>query len=196
MSESELVGKLLNDGNGMLLASAAVKSGISRRELSQMVGSGLLERAERGVYIRAGELDDEMYSMQQHARKIVYSHETALFLHSLTDRTPSFFSITVPSAYKPSLALKKRCKVYYIRPELIDLGKILMPTDMGHEVFSYDLERTLCDVVRSRNKMDRQLVMEAIKNYVAGNHDLNRLAEYAGHFGIQRILSSYLEVLL
>jgi hypothetical protein len=34
---------------------------------------------------------------------------------------------------------------------------------MGNTVITYDLERTLCDVIRSRNKMDRQIVIDALK---------------------------------
>ncbi len=195
-NETMTMQNLLDEGHGMMLATTAVQAGFSRSGLSRMVQSGLLERVERGAYVRAGELGDEMYMLQQRAQKIVYSHETALFLHGLTDRTPSHYAITVPSAYKPSDALKSRCKVYYIRPELIDLGKAVLSTGMGHEVTSYNLERTVCDVVRSRNKMDRQIVAEALKNYVAGKPNLNLLAEYSEHFGVRRLLSQYLEVLL
>jgi len=61
----------------------------------------------------------------------------------------------------------------------------------------YDLERTLCDVIRSRNKMDRQIVIEALKNYVRNKEkDLHRLYIYAENFGVEKILHQYLEVLL
>lgn len=196
MDRAQLVEKLLNDGNGTLFASVAVREGLPRSELSRMARLGELDRVERGVYVRAGELDDEMYSLQRRARKIVYSHESALFLHGLTDRTPILHSITVPNAYKPSSALKARCRVFYVRPELIGLGKMPLPTGMGHEVISYDRERTMCDVLRSREKMDRQIVIDALKRYVAANPDLNRLSEYGGKFGIRGVLRQYLEVLL
>jgi len=61
-----------------------------------------------------------------------------------------------------SLALKKSCKIYYIKQELIDLGKLKSSPEWGHTIVTYDLERTLCDVIRSWNKMDNQIVMEAI----------------------------------
>ena len=196
MNESMLVQKLLNEENGTMLARTAVRGGLKRSVLSRMVKNGVLERADRGVYVRTGELEDEMYSLQQRARKIVYSHETALFLHGFTDRTPVTYSITVPSAYKPSSALKGRCKIYYIKPELIDLGKESLATGMGHDVISYNAERTVCDVVRSRNKIDRQVVLEALKNYVERKPDLNKLGGYSKKLGIYRILFQYMEVLL
>jgi predicted transcriptional regulator of viral defense system len=189
--------QLLSQGNGMFAAYQATKVGLSRQQLSGYVKSGILERAERGIYVSPGGLDDALFWMQQRAQKIVYSHETALFLHRMTSRTPIQYSVTVPSSYKASEALKKSCKIYYIKQELIDLGKTEKMSGMGHTIITYDLERTLCDIIRSRNKIDGQIVIEALKNYAESKEkDLHRLYKYAENFGIEKILYHYLEVLL
>jgi predicted transcriptional regulator of viral defense system len=181
----------------MFAASQAVEAGLHRQELVNFVKLGVLERAERGVYVSPGGLDDVLFWMQQRAEKIVYSHETALFLHRMTDRIPIRYSITVPSSYKASKALKKFCKIYYIKQNLIDLGKTEQSSGMGHTIVTYDIERTLCDVIRSRNKIDGQIVIEALKQYSqSSNKDLHRLYKYAGKLGIDKILHRYLEVLL
>ena len=68
---------------------------------------------------------------------------------------------------------------------------------MGHTIVIYDLERTLCDIIRSRNKIDSQIVIETLKNYVhRKNKDLHRLYKYAENFGVEKILYHYMEVLL
>ena len=181
----------------MFAAFEAEEAGLYRQQLSQFVKSGILERAERGIYVSPGELDDALFWMQQRAKKIIYSHETALFLHRVTDRTPIRHSITVPSSYKVSAALKKFCKIYYIKHDLMDLGKIEKVSGMGHTIVTYDLERTLCDAIRSRNRIDGQIVIEALKQYSQSkNKDLHRLYLYAGKFDIEKILYHYLEVLL
>jgi predicted transcriptional regulator of viral defense system len=191
------VQQLLSREKGIFAASKAAEVGLNRQQLADFVKSGILERAERGIYVSSGGLDDALFWMQQRAKKIVYSHETALFLHRMTDRTPIRNSITVPSSYKASVALKKNCKIYYIKQDMVDLGKIEKSTGMGHTVFTYDLERTLCDVIRSRNKMDGQVVIEAIKAYAQSKEkDLHRLYKYAESFSIEKILYQYLEVLL
>jgi len=197
ITDTIIVQKLLSKGNGMLSASQAVEAGLHRQQLADFVKSGILERAERGIYISPGRLDDALFWMQQRAKKIVYSHETALFLYRMTDRTPIHYSITVPSSYKASAALKKSCKIYYIKQELIELGKTEKPSGMGNTVIIYNMERTLCDVIRSRNKMDGQIVIEALKNYARSKEkDLHRLYRYAKNFGVEKILHLYLEVLL
>jgi len=197
MADTEIVYQLLSQGKGMFVASQAEGAGIYRRQLTNLVKTGVLERAERGIYVSPGGLDDALYWMQQRAKKITYSHETALFFHKITDRTPIRYSITVPSSYKASEALKRSCKIYYIKQELIDLGKIEKPSGMGHTIVTYNLERTLCDVIRSRNKIDGQIVIEALKQYSQSeDKNLHRLYVYAGEFGIEKILHHYLEVLL
>jgi len=197
LADLPIVERLLSHGKGMFSASQAVEAGLNRQQLSDFVKSGVLERAERGIYINPGGLDDALYWLQQRAKKIIYSHETALFLHRLTDRTPIQYSVTVPSSYKVSEALKKTCKIYYIKRDLIGLGKTQKPSGMGHTIVTYDLERTLCDVIRSRNKIDNQIVIETIKQYSQNKaKDLHRLYEYAGKFGIEKILHRYLEVLI
>lgn len=197
MAEKAIVQQLLAQGNGMFAASQATEVGLRRQQLAGFVKAGILERADRGIYVCPGGLDDALFWMQRRASKIVYSHETALFLHRITDRTPIRYSITVPSSYKASEALKKSCKTYYIKQELIDLGKTEKSSGMGHTIITYDLERTLCDIIRSRNKIDGQIVIEALKNYAQSKcKDLHRLFKYAENFGVEKILYQYLEVLL
>jgi len=61
----------------------------------------------------------------------------------------------------------------------------------------YDAERTICDLLRSRNRMDEETVISAIKKYVVyKDKDLNRLATYAEKFRVSKILKQYMEVLL
>ena len=197
MTDMAKLERLLTQGNGMFAAAQATEAGIHRQQLAGFVKSGILERAERGIYISPGGLDDALFWMQQRARKIVYSHETALFLHRMADRTPIRYSITVPSSYKASEAMKKSCKVYYIKQELMDMGKTEKMSGMGHVIVTYDVERTLCDVIRSRNKIDSQIVIEALKNYARSkDKNLHRLHKYAKNFGVGKILHQYLEVLL
>jgi predicted transcriptional regulator of viral defense system len=191
------VRRLLDGENGVLLAQAAAQAGVRRQHLSALVDAGVLERAGRGVYVEAGGAGDELYTLQRRAAKIVYSHETALFLHGLTDRTPFRYTITVPNSYKPSGAIKAQCDVFYIRDELAGLGKREVPSCLGHTVIAYDLERTLCDIVRSRNKLDTQIVIDALKKYaVRKDKNLVILTEYAKTFRVSKILNQYLEVLL
>ena len=108
-------------------------------------------------------MPDEMVFISLRTEILMFSHETALFLHGISDRTPFVHSITVPSDKIPSPALREECKVYYIKPELFDLGRTKKTTTFGNQVPCYDLERTVCDIIRSRNKMGTETFLAALK---------------------------------
>ena len=72
-----------------------------------------------------------------------------------------------------------------------------MYTQFGNEVTAYDLERTLCDVIRSRNNIGSETFLSALKMYVASpNKNLNLLNSYAKKMKIAGVVRKYLEVLL
>lgn len=196
-SPKMLVNELLQRYNGVLLTKDAVKAGVSRETLSQLAQKGTLIRESRGVYIAPEEWGDELYSMQRLAPKIIYSHETALYLHQLGDRTPPYRAITVPSGYGVSPSVKRRTRVYYIKPQLWGLGKTTLPSNYGHDVVVYNAERTICDVLRSRRRLDTQTFSDALYHYVALRHkNINLLMAYAEQLHVQKLMQQYLEVLL
>ncbi|MDD5659553.1 MAG: type IV toxin-antitoxin system AbiEi family antitoxin domain-containing protein [Actinomycetota bacterium] len=197
MNPKETLQNLSKAGKGILRTAEAEKAGISRMMLSSLVRNGTLERIAFGQYVLSGELPDDLFALQQRTQKLIYSHDTALFLHDLTDRTPFMFTATVPSSYKVSKAIRERSRIFYIKPELHDLGATLIDSKMGHAVKSYDVERTICDVLRSRKRLDEQIVLDAIKRYAASkSKNLNKLHIYAEKLRIVGVVRRYLEVLL
>ena len=140
---------------------------------------------------------DELLSISKRSEKIIFSHETALFLHGISDRTPFEHTITAPSGCIPSTSIKTECKVYYIKQELFSLGKTILKTPAGNSVPAYDMERTICDIIRSRNKIGTETFLSALKMYVANpKKDLKRLNMYAKKFKLEKLVRQYLEVLL
>ncbi|HRR35701.1 MAG TPA: abortive phage infection protein, partial [Clostridia bacterium] len=67
----------------------------------------------------------------------------------------------------------------------------------GNIVRCYDPERTICDILRSRSRLDEETVLSAIKNYASfGGKDLNKLGNFAEAFRVSKSLRIYLDVLL
>jgi predicted transcriptional regulator of viral defense system len=191
------VREILKDKNGILLASDLSKHDIPRTYLSILEKKGEIQRIARGVYSAADTLMDEMVSLQSRYKSAVFSHETALYLWELTDRTPLFYSVTVPSGYNATSLKASGAKVYYIKPDLYPLGLTTGKSPHGNDIKTYNRERTICDVVRSRNQMDVQFVNEALKGYVTRkDKNIDLLYSYAAKFRIQKIIREYIEVLL
>jgi len=188
---------ILQENGGVITTSGANAAGISNERLRLLVRSGKLERVAHGVYISPDDFMDKMYVAQLRRPKIVYSHETALFLHGLTDRDPVSYTVTVPSGYNTKAIIEDGMNVFTIKRELHGLGTVQMETMFGHVVTVYGIERTICDCIRSRNKMDIAIVTDAVKRYVKRNDkNLNILMEMAEVFRVMKPLRSYMEVLL
>ena len=157
----------------------------------------MLERERQGVYVLSDTVYDDMYAFMLHSEKIVFSHDTALFLNDLSERTPFVHTVTIPSNTRLSPGIRDECICYYIKPELYELGITDRKTTFGNRVRCYNAERTVCDLLRSRNRLDEETVISGIKKYAASTEkNLKLLAEYAPQFGVSKILRRYLEVLL
>ena len=91
---------ILMQNNGIITTAQANEVGVSNERLRLLVTSGDLERVTFGVYILPDEFADKMFIAQLRRPKIIYSHETALFLHDLTDRDPINYTVTVPTGLK------------------------------------------------------------------------------------------------
>lgn len=186
------------DARGGLLTSADMQQlGFSRGMLHVYTRSGLLERYSSGVYMRPGTLADDMVYMQRKFPVLIFSHESALYLHGLTDRTPFRHSVTIPSDATLPRSIARECTCYYIKPRLHELGLTELRTTMGNVVRGYDAERCICDILRSKNRVGIECYTTALKLYFSGKKkNLNRLAEYAVKLGVMDKLTPYLEVLV
>ena len=197
MNNQEKLKKLIEKQHGTVLSTELDQYDIPRTYLQLMVAEGKLERVERGVYVSTDAIEDEMYSMQGKYSKLIYSHETALYLHGLSDRTPFEYSATFPSGYKVVGSIAERFKVYYIKKECHELGLETVQSSHGNPIKTYNIERTICDLIRSRSRLDIQIVNEALKRYVKmKSTDFSMLMHYARMLKVDVVLRNYIEVLL
>jgi len=72
---------------------------------------GLIVKSVRGVYILPEVWDDEMFNLQSRFKRGIYSHETALFLWDLTDRTPNAFSAEIS---RKALIFQPKMHIIYL----------------------------------------------------------------------------------
>lgn len=182
---------------GIIETKIAAQHGISKAMLYKLCKDEKIHRIIKGQYILPDDMQDELLVISNRSERVIFSHETALYLHGISDRTPFEHTVTAPSGCIPSAAIKSECKVYYIKPELFELGKTMLKTPAGNDVTAYDLERTICDVIRSRNKLGTETFLAALKLYAVNpKKDLNKLNFYAKQLRVNKVLRQYLEVLL
>jgi predicted transcriptional regulator of viral defense system len=188
---------LLEGNNGFITAAQVTGAGIQRRALSELVAAGYVYRAVRGMYVLPEAWEDEMYFLQYQFSKGVFSNETALYLHSLSDRTPINYTLTFPHGYNAGGLKGHTAKAKFVTPEVYDLGIMEKSSPCGNPLRVYDIERTLCDIVKGNNGCDIQLVNQAMKSYVVSKEkDMAKLIAYAERLRVKPKILRYMEVLL
>ena len=181
-----------------LTPEIARKNGISKARFYKYIHDNELEQVGHGIYIRKDDWVDELYLLHQRCPNAVFSHDEAFYYHGLTDREPLVHTLTIYSGYNAHrLVADGSCKVYSVKRELLNLGKILVTDSCGNQIPMYDLERTVCDLVRSRSSIEIQEFNSVLKAYVSRkDKKLNRLMEYAKAFRVQNVIRKYMELLL
>jgi len=187
-----------SEHNGVITSRDVTHIGIPRVYLTRMVESGELKRVQPGIYVLPDTILDEFAEIHYRCPKAVYSHGTALFLHDLSDRTPLKHTVTLPSSYNAThlfnvenLEIKKSIPVIYAA------GITTIASPNGFIVPVYNIEKTICDVVRNKDNMDYQVVTDALKLFSKRPvKNLTRLMQYAKLLRIESVIRTYFEVLL
>ncbi len=197
MADLKQLDLLLKEQDGMLQTAQAIKLGISKPVFYNYVEEKGLKQAAHGLYVSEDTWVDGMYLLHLRCKQAVFSHEAALFFHDLTDREPSPYSITVKRGYGTARLREDGITVYTIKEDLYPIGIIEAQTPFGHTVPVYDMERTICDLIRSRNQIEIQTLQTALKQYAnRKDKNLRTLMRYAKQFHVEKTLRQYMEVLL
>lgn len=197
MDERNIIDKLIEERNGYIRLIDAQNEGISKYAVMEYVRKNEMEKVAPGVYISPDAWEDRLYSMQLRNRKIVFSHETALYIHNLSDREPYSPVITVGRGYNAKHLKDTGVIVHTVRPEWLELGLTQAQTFIGNTVRIYDRERCICDIIKNKNKMDIQVFQIALTSYFSdSDKNIHHLMEYARIMGISDKVRQYTEVLL
>ena len=196
MREENIEWILKNTDNGIITAKAVTQQGIHRSVLSEMVKNGELIRCSRGIYMLADEWEDEFYLLQQKYKRGIFSHATALYLLGYSEQVPLKFNMTFPTKYNSASLKDENVIVTRVNDNNYKLGIITKETPSGNNVQIYDLERSLCDIMRGSTE-DIQTIQYAMKKYAASKQrDINKLMRYAKQLRVEAKIRKYMEVLL
>ena len=197
MSNSNKVLTIAKENNGTVTSAMIQSAGIARQYLKLLVDDGSLEKVSRGVYVLPEVWDDEFFNLQSQFKKGLFSNETALFLHDLTDRTPLAYAMTFPANYNLGNAKNKGILASRSKELFYNMGVETVVSPSGNEVLSYNMEKTLCDILRPRSRVETGVIAEAFKRYATKpNKNIPKLSEYAKILRVEEKVRTYLEVLI
>lgn len=197
MSDREKIKKMLEASeNGIITSAQVTEAGLHRNTLQQLVKDGEIYRFGRGLYVRSNSWEDDFHLLQKKYGRGIYSHDTALYLLGYSDRTPAKYTMTFPKGYNAPSLKQEIIIIKRVVPENYEFGQIQIKSPAGNLIRTYDLERTLCDILRG-NGSDIQIITDAMKRYAAsGEKNIHKLMQYAERLRVSPKVLRYLEVLL
>ena len=188
--------KIMKKNNEIITPAQLEEKGISRVYLSRMEEEGIIERIDRGIYVTKDFKYDEYYLFQLKYPKAIFSYNTALYFYEMTERTPIKMDVTVYREYNPH-RFKDLVNVYKISKELYNLGVTEKKSPQGMKVKTYNLERTVCDIIKDKDSLDIEIRNKAIKKAIKSKEfNASKMFEYAKKMNIYDKVKNYMEAII
>lgn len=177
--------------NGMMRTKELQQEKIHYQKIQQLIQEGYIEKVRYGYY-QWIDSDDftEVGTIIRLFPDAILCMDTALRYYGYSDRTPLEWHLAVS---KDSCKTRFNIdypfvKPYYVKPTILELGLIEREMD-GHKVQIYDKDRVICDCLRYRNKMDKEIFNKAIQNYINDpEKSIPRLLEYSEPLRIKKVV--------
>jgi predicted transcriptional regulator of viral defense system len=198
-SKLELARAIFRKAGGILTMSEALELKIHRRELYKLRDKGYLEVISRGLY-RLKEMPEPSFpDYITVAKKIprgVVCLISALAFHEITTQIPHFVYVALSKdAHKPAISYPPM-RFFWYSDKLLKTGIEKHKMD-GCIVKIFDIEKTLVDCVKFRNKIGMDIVLEALKMYWRSKKaNLDKLMKYAKLFHVEKVLKPIMETII
>lgn len=185
--------------NGMMRTKELQQENIYYQKIQQLIQEGYIEKVRYGYYQWIDSNDfSEAGTIIRLFPDAILCMDTALRYYGYSDRTPLEWHLAVS---KDSCKTRFNIdypfvKPYYVKPTILELGLIEGEMD-GHKVQIYDKDRVICDCLRYRNKMDKEIFNKAIQNYINDpEKSIPNLLEYSEPLRIKKIAKELIGVWL
>lgn len=184
---------------GMMRTTQLAEEKIFYPQREKLIADGYVEKIRRGYYQWINPDDfSEVGTVIRLFPDAILCMDTALRYYGYSDRTPGDWHLAVSkdsgkSRFKIDYPF---VKPYYVEPSLLELGMTTGTMD-DHTIRIYDKDRLICDCLRYRNKMDKEIFNKAIQKYIADpEKSIPKLMEYAGPLRAKKLAKDLIGVWL
>lgn len=182
--------ELARKNKGIVTTKEITENNIPRIYITKLINDNKLYRIDRGIYSTTKREVNNYYSMQVKSKKIIFSHFTALEIQKFYKNTDHKMHISVMQSYNAKKF--SNCKVFYNNKRNYKLG--LINYEYNNQIIRiYDIERSVCDIIKDRNRFD-ELEYHRFINYYFNIEHLNykKLLEYSTVLKISNLVHHYL----
>jgi predicted transcriptional regulator of viral defense system len=196
VTSKEKILQLFEQKNGIVKLNEITKLGVNKYHLSKLIKSGEVERLKHGIYKLVNFNLNEFAEIQAYVPSGIVCLYSAWDYYNLTSYIPHEYHIAIEKKHKIRLPDYPPITLYYWDKSVFELGLSRVQID-NVWMNMYDLEKSVCDAVKFRNKVGKDLLNEILTMYLKRqDKNIEQLIQYAKLLRIERILKMYLEVLL
>ena len=184
---------------GMMRTTQLAEEKIFYPQREKLIADGYVEKIRRGYYQWINPDDfSEVGTVIRLFPDAILCMDTALRYYGYSDRTPGDWHLAVSkdsgkSRFKIDYPF---VKPYYVELTVLELGLTTGTMD-GHAIRIYDKDRLICDCLRYRNKMDKEIFNKSIQKYIADpEKSIPKLMEYAGPLRVKKLAKDLIGVWL
>lgn len=196
MKKNKEIASIFKAYDGIAQAKELLEEGVSYYQLNQLLEEGQVTKIKRGLYQWQNWPTPEMAEVARIVPKGVYCLLSAAAHYELTTFVSSEYHLAVPKKYKVVLPKYPPIKLYYWMENRYKLGVQQVSVE-GQMVDMYDMEKTVCDIIRYQKKVGLDTMKEVLHTYLAKkNRNLNQLGKYAGLLGIKEDVFNLVNLLV
>lgn len=198
MNIEEKINKIVKTNKGYVTRRNIDENNIPSIYLSRYVKKYNLKQIVRGFYATNDWIVDPYLVFQYTYPRFIFSFNSAIYLHGLGDILPNYLEVTGPFNYRP---MSKNRDDIITHTDTVDktynLGIIDAYTTFGNVIRVYDKEKTICDLIKNKDKIEFEVYVKALNNYAKSkDKNINKLMEYARIMKIEDRVRSQMEVIL
>lgn len=180
--------------NGIFTSKDIQTLGYNRSFLSTLLNNNLIEKVDRGIYKKTGIWDDREYVFQKKHSETVFSSYSALHILGYFGECEKMY-VTCRKGYNCSSLRSDNYVITQTSDNLYPLGIIEVMSYSGNIIRVYNIERTICDMLRHK-ETDVKVISKVIKQYLQSrNVDKNKLLNYASKLRVEKKIKDYIDIL-
>ncbi|MEA3452608.1 MAG: type IV toxin-antitoxin system AbiEi family antitoxin domain-containing protein [Bacteroidota bacterium] len=196
MSKQEQIRNIFKQKGGIVKLEEITNQGINKYHLQKLVESGKVEKIQHGIY----KLVEYQINGFVELKKIIPNGIICLYSawsnYELTTYIPHEYHIAIEKKSKIKLPYYPPIKLYYWDSSILQIGVIKKKID-NVKIEIYDIEKSVCDAVKFRNKIGKDILNEILTNYLKRqDKNIDKLIKYAKQLRVETILKNYLDVLI
>ena len=198
MKKYEKIIDFINKKNSVITTKDFKGEKIGFYFINKLIEDNYIYRIEKGIYGKKDSFEDEYFIIQYRYKNAIFSYNTALYFLNKTEVTPNIIDISIPNDYNVSTINTKQIRVHYVSRENMELGSIRIKSPFGNTIKSYNLERTICDIVKNERKsgLDIEQRNKIIRKAFSNNDiDGSILIQYAKKLKCEKKIRVIMEVL-